>query len=436
MSTCDPSEEPSIDTAAALQALSALEYQTGELDEYLARIAESVSRLLGIDWSVVTLAENPGFDRILASSKDIGAAAEKTYALHGTVTAQVIDRGQSLCVADTATAPQHGTLPEGYRAYVGVPLRTSDGRTIGTICSFHAQPRQFSQNHVQITSLFAERAAAAIERFFAFKKLEAFNSRLEELVDERTRQLKETQSQLVERERLAAIGEFASMITHEVRSPLSTIDMALDYLQQGDLPAGAVKRVGLASQESRRLQVLLSEILAFAKPQSLHRHSLDLDALITEALLPLSELAESGRRTIDYRCQADATVALVDRDKFIQVLTNLVSNAFQATSDDQSVAVTLCAEPEPGWIALEVRNPGQIAERDLDRLTEPFFTTRAQGTGLGLAIVKRIIDAHEGRLEISSDPLVGVCVKASFPADVGPLSAEAGDHSAAGPSSR
>ncbi len=424
MSTSDPSEDPSIDTAAALQALSALEYQTGELDDYLARIAESVSRLLGIDWSVVTLAETPGFDRILASSKDIGDAAEQTYALHGTVTAQVIDRGQSLCVVDTVAAPQHGTLPAGFRAYVGVPLRTSDGRTIGTICSFHGQPRQFSQRHVQITSLFAERAAAAIERFFAFQELEAFNGKLEELVDERTRQLKETQSRLVQQERLAAIGEFASMITHEVRSPLSTIDMALDYLQQGDLPAGAVKRMRLAAQESRRLQALLSEILAFAKPQSLQRQSLDLDALIATSLQTLSALPESTCRAIDYRRQSDATVAYVDRDKFIQVLTNLVSNAIQATTEGQAIAVTLCAASEPGWVAVEVRNPGHIAETDLDRLTEPFFTTRAQGTGLGLAIVKRIVEAHQGWLEISADPQLGICVKVTLPSDAGMLSVE------------
>ncbi|MCB1772136.1 MAG: GAF domain-containing protein [Gammaproteobacteria bacterium] len=413
MSERDENGLAGMDLVEVMAALGGLEYQTGELDDYLVRIAESVSRLLGIEWSVVTLSDTPGQDRILASSRDIGEAANQTYSLHGTVTARVMDCGKPLCVADTRAAPEQGTLPEGYRAYIGVPLRVSDGTTIGTICSFDAKPREFSPVQVQVASLFAERAAAAIERFFAFRELKVFNEGLEALVDERTVELKQAQQQLVQQERLAAIGEFASMITHEIRSPLSTIEMALGYLQDSDLPNDAAKRVRLASKESGRLQSLLSQILLFAKPHAMLREGLDVDVLLRDVIDTVAEWPEHANRRIDYVCRSLSPAVHGDRDKLTQVVANLLLNALQATVSGQLVSVLL--DDARDGLRLEVRNPGTIPDADLARLTKPFFTTKSRGTGLGLAIVQRIVEAHAGHLQIGSDRTHGVSVVVTLP---------------------
>ena len=415
----DASEDSPIDTTTALGLLGALEYQSGELENYLSRIAVSVSQLLEIDWSVVTLSETPGFDRILASSKDIGAAADETYPLHGTVTEQVMNKGQPLCVSDTDASPESGSVPKGFRSYIGVPLRISDGRIIGTICSFHGRPRQFTQQHVQVAGLFAERAAAAIERFSAFRKLEEFNEQLEALVEERTRELNQTHSKLVQQERLAAIGEFASMITHEIRSPISTITMALDYVQRDTLSAGARKRIQLAIVECERLQSLLNEILLYAKPHLLRCEQLDLDVLISETIEKVSQLHESEHGRIDYRCVTASTATRGDRDKLRQLFINLISNACQAVSSQQTVSIVLSRSTQQDGLKITVSNPGSIPERNLAKLTEPFFTTKVGGTGLGLAIVKRIVDSHDGELQIRSDSHQGVSVTVTLPSNDG-----------------
>ena len=141
----------------ALEVLAALSYRSGELRDYLGEVARGVSELLGVDWSVVTLCRD-GYDRVLASSIDIGEAADRAYALHGTVTGTVADTGQALVVEDSDATPELGTVPAGYHAYLGVPLRALDGRIIGTICSFHRRPRNLdSAKCLQMSQIFCAR---------------------------------------------------------------------------------------------------------------------------------------------------------------------------------------------------------------------------------------------------------------------------------------
>lgn len=172
-----------------LEVLSSLSYRTGELRPYLQAVACGVSELLAIDWSVVTLCHN-GFDRILASSLDIGEAANRAYELHGTLTGTVVERRCSLVVEDTQTNSEYGKAPEGYRAYLGVPLRSPVGEVIGTICSFHGQARCFTPEEVQLAEIFAERAATAIDNYELYQRQLRLNASLRES-EERFRTLVE-----------------------------------------------------------------------------------------------------------------------------------------------------------------------------------------------------------------------------------------------------
>ena len=259
------------------------------------------------------------------------------------------------------------------------------------------KPMDKSDDAKSLLQIFAVRASAELERQRAQAKAD------------------HTQRILAERERLASIGEFASMISHEIRSPLSTIGMALEYVQ-GDNPSDkAMKRIKLAITEKDRLQSLLNEILLFAKPHLLNREPIDLDALIRETISTLEQGPESEHRQIDYRSEDRPVSVSGDRDKLMQVLINLVSNACQAVSKDDRVTIVLSDIPQRGKISIEVRNPGNIPSENLEKLTQPFFTTKSQGTGLGLAIAKRIVDAHDGQLQIQSDAQHGVCASIRLP---------------------
>jgi PAS domain S-box-containing protein len=179
-----------------LAILSSLSYRTGELSYYLREVAQGVSELIGLDWSVVTYCQDE-CERILASTIDLGEAASAVYSLHGSLTGTVVKTGTPLVVENALTCTDYGKAPEGYQAYLGVPLRTSMGEVIGTICSFQRQPRHFTEAEVQLAALFAERAATAIDNYQLYQQQQRFNEMLEAEVMKRTLELRAAQSELL-----------------------------------------------------------------------------------------------------------------------------------------------------------------------------------------------------------------------------------------------
>ncbi|MBM0745334.1 PAS domain-containing protein (plasmid) [Phormidium sp. CLA17] len=172
-----------------LEVLSSLSYRTGELSSYLQEVAQGLSELMELDWSVVTFCKDDS-ERILASTINLGESADEMYSLHGSLTGTVVKTGQPLVVEDATTCTNYGNAPEGYRAYLGVPLRTPAGEVIGTICSFQHQPRYFTEAEVQLAKLFAERAATAIDNYHLYQQQQQVNKQLEaEIKDRRQAQI-------------------------------------------------------------------------------------------------------------------------------------------------------------------------------------------------------------------------------------------------------
>lgn len=236
--------------------------------------------------------------------------------------------------------------------------------------------------------------------------------RAEAQVVERTSELNETRHQLLEKERLAAIGEFAAGIVHEIRNPLSTLTMALDYFNRTELPEAARRRAIVAGEEAARLQRLLSEILLYAKPQELVMKELSVDHLISDCVATFRELPVAQGHVLVAENKTDGETVLGDLDKLKQVFLNLFSNACEASTQEDRVLfkVDMLAKSKIRFAVINQGDP--IPEPVLARICEPFLTTKPQGTGLGMAIVRRIVDAHQGSLEISSNSDKGteVCV--------------------------
>jgi signal transduction histidine kinase len=397
-----------------LEVLSSLSYRRGEveIDHYLHEIASSVSHLLELDWSVVTLCAN-GTERVMASSLDLGPG-EEVYSLHGSLTETVVTTGRTLTVADAAIHPGYGCPPEGYASYLGVPLRTYSGDVIGTICSFCHQPRDYTIEEVRTVELFAERAATAIDNYQLYQQQRQFNEFLEMEVAKRTEELKAAQAQLIERERLAAIGEFAAMIVHEIRNPLTTISMGLSYFLKICTTEGDRERLQLILDESSRLQALLREILLYAKPQVLHLEEFELNAWLKHLCISLAAMPEASDRELEYLSPPFSWLIVADKDKLKQVLINLTRNAFEAIP--QGEKVTCSSQCRGNQIYLHVHNGGEpIPAEVIPKLTQPFYSTKNEGTGLGLAIVKRIIEAHGGLLSIQSQSNTGTIITITLP---------------------
>jgi len=393
--------------------LSSLNYRTGELGIYLHNIACGVSELIGVDWTVVTFCQE-GFETVLASSLEMGEG-EHVYSLHGLLTGTVIQIGHSLAVEDTQKHPEYGQAPEGYCAYLGIPLRTAGSEVIGTICSFNRQPRDFTKEEIQIVELFAERAATAIDNYHLYQQQCQFNHILEAEVEKRTAELRAAQAKLLEQERLAAIGEFAAIIVHEIRNPLTTMIMGLKYFRKIILTESVQERLALALSESSRLERLLSEILLYAKPQALQLYELNVNEFIHELLVSIREMPEALERQIEFIPASSVVKILGDKDKLKQVFINIIRNACEAVAAGDVVKWKVdCSHTEK--VCINVHNGGEpIPSEVLTNLCQPFFSTKPCGTGLGLAITKRIVNAHGGELLICSEPLTGTTVSVQLP---------------------
>ncbi len=226
--------------------------------------------------------------------------------------------------------------------------------------------------------------------------------------------------QLVENTRLANIGQFASGIVHEIRNPLATISLALEHIRGLEaLPPGAGKRVELASAEVARLERLLADILLYAKPLTLDREPQDLVELLAETIATESEDQEG----IEIR-SAPCPLVPADRDRIRQVLINLVRNAQQASPVGSPVRIR-CRPSGAGWVEVEIANQGPvIPQKMLERVFEPFYTSKNRGTGLGLPIVQRIVDAHGGEIELVSDEENGTRAILRLPSVAGAVNAE------------
>ena len=397
-----------------LEVLSSLSHRTGEFRVYLKEIANGVSELIDVDSSVITICEE-GSGKILASNIDMGED-NGPISLHGQLTGTVVNSGQCLVVEDTNVSTKYGRAPEGCRAYLGIPLRTSQGNVMGTICCFHQKPRKFSAQQIETVELFAERAATAIDNHNLYQQQREFNQILEAEVNRKTQELQAAQAKLVEQERLAAIGEFAASIVHEIRNPFSTIKLVLEYFNKIDLSAQVKKRLNLAVDEAKRLEKLLKEILLYAKPQVLEVSQIDINQCINKVL----ELQKSQpvviNKNIDFYPAQTCPKIQGDEDKIKQVLINIVQNACEAIDSGEQVKLQVDSNLNHQEVCIQVRNGGKpIPSNILPLLTQPFFSTKSSGTGLGLAITKRIVEAHNGEFLIESNAEEGTLVTVKLP---------------------
>ncbi len=397
-----------------IELLAALSYRSRDLDQYLHDIACGVSRLLQSDWSIVTVCQG-ATGQVVASSLVLNEG-DNGFSMHGTLVGEVTQTGRSLIIEDARLDLKPCKPPEAYLGYMGVPLRTVQGEISGTICSFFRQPRQFSEDAIRTAELFAERAATAIDNYRLYQQQQQFNELLEQEVAHRTEELRVAQARLVERERLAAIGEFATMIVHEVRNPLTTIMMGLQYAKRQLSDALADDRLSLSLSEVDRLQQLLNEILLYAKPQLLQLATINISEFLRELLEQIHELPEVSDRLIELKIVSLEVEVLGDVNKLKQVFINLFRNACEAIAPGDTVTCELIQGTNPTQICIRIHNGGEpIPAKILPRLTEPFCSTKPSGTGLGLAIVKRIVMAHGGELSIQSEALAGTTVNVQLP---------------------
>ncbi len=228
--------------------------------------------------------------------------------------------------------------------------------------------------------------------------------------------LEQVQRELSSKKQLAAVGELAAAIAHEVRNPLAIIVNAVAGLRRQSLQEeDRHTLLGIVDEETARLNRLVTDLLRFARPVSIRRTSVSLAELVRRA-----ELSRGTDHKFEITIPDEPHLKTVQADANLLrlVFDNLVSNACQSMPEGGTVRIivgngTLKEEP---CIRIEIADEGHgMDEAVLSRAVDPFFTTRPSGTGLGLSIVQRIVAAHGGELHIDSEPQRGTTVGLLLP---------------------
>ena len=218
----------------------------------------------------------------------------------------------------------------------------------------------------------------------------------------------------VERERLAALGEAAGVMAHEVRNPVGAIMNSLALLERENCTAPAGRTLlGIIAEETTRLEQLVTQLLELGRPLLPRPRAYPLEELTRQAVRLLAGRGELGDRSLEMPA-SDETLAWIDPDLTELALVNVLRNAAQSTG--KHARLRLSIETTDVWArwTLDDDGPG-IPDEIVRRLGQPFVTTRATGTGMGLAVVRRIVEASGGRLSVARAELGGAQVSLDFP---------------------
>jgi len=218
------------------------------------------------------------------------------------------------------------------------------------------------------------------------------------------------EERLRQNEKLAAVGQLAAGIAHEIRNPLASMSASIEMLKEGmpheKADSENQKLMDIAIREIDRLNRLVSEFLDFVKPEKFIPKPVDLRVLISEVVAAISRNKDLRRLTFKEE-YSEGVIASGSENKLKQVVWNLLTNAVQAMTSSGVITVG-CAKAPLGRVKFWIEDQGQGMSDDVQaHLYEPFFTTKDKGTGLGLATAYKIIESHHGEMRVSSKVHIG-----------------------------
>jgi signal transduction histidine kinase len=263
---------------------------------------------------------------------------------------------------------------------------------------------------------FAQQAGLAIHNAFMYQELKAFSQQMEEKIQKTTADLRRTEAQLIRSEKFAALGQLAAGIAHEIRNPLTSINILIHSLTE-KLPTenSQWEDLKVIEEEILRINEIVDQFLRFAKPASPLFEKADLVPIIEETFQLVRPQIKRGKISVQKEFEPLPFVT-VDKEQIKQVILNLLINAIQAMPKGGRLVLSSRVSREGYWVELTVQDSGiGIPPEDLDKLFDPFFSTKEGGIGLGLSIAHRIVDQHHGKIEVDSNPGKGTRFTISLP---------------------
>ncbi|WP_198026503.1 ATP-binding protein [Bradyrhizobium sp. ARR65] len=403
------------------EVLRAIASSPHDLQPVFETILDSATRLCRVESAALRLSEEGGARRVAQRLAPDAAArwtGPPTLAPRGTFLGDLATRKTALHIPDIAQHESYlrgdptvvaGVDLAGLRTQLSVPL-LKDDHVIGYIGLARRRRQPFTDREIALVTDFARQATIALD------------------ITRRERELRKVQSELARANRVAILGQLAASIAHELRQPLTSLaangDAGLNWLAMQPPNLGQAKRSFEAIvADSRRANSIVNGLMGLTKKKAPRKECLDINHAIMEvAALIQSEALKNGV-SIDTRLAPRLPPLRGDRVQLQQVILNLTVNAIQAMSSlsGSKRELEISTERTENGVRVACRDTGPgLTPESLDRLFEPFYTTRPDGVGLGLSICRSIVQAHGGRLWATAAEPNGALFQFTIPADQGP----------------
>jgi signal transduction histidine kinase len=337
---------------------------------------------------------------------------------------RVAATGQSVLVNNLSEDPFYLPIPDwDAGSEMCVALKEGD-RILGVVDVESRRKNAFSQNDLLVLESLAGILASVISNAGQYQKLQATVDQLRATrleLQERIAAQRTTESRLVQAAKLAAVGEMAAGIAHELNNPLTTVSGFTELILEG-LPADspARKDLELVLRESHRARDVVRRLLDFARQSESVRARSDINEIVKDVLALVNHLLHTSGVTVITDLPEGMPWVSVDRNQIKQVILNLFHNALHAmpTGGQLHISTKCRNRDHHDWLMVKVSDTGTgISTENLERVFEPFFTTRANegGTGLGLSVSYGIVTDHGGFMEVESQEGKGSSFTVWFP---------------------
>jgi signal transduction histidine kinase len=264
------------------------------------------------------------------------------------------------------------------------------GELIGAIRVANKRSGPFTEEDVRPLSILANNVSVALE-----------NARLYDDLRKQMRQLQDAQEQLVQAAKLAAIGELASNVAHEINNPLTSILGFAELIKEDRDIDSVVKDVDVIEKESLRAKEIVHQLLQFSRKRSLRFTEVDINKILREVIDLISlKLKESRIEILEN--YGNITTVEGDENQLKQVFLNIINNAIYAMGKKGSLDISSSAAD--GNVCVDISDTGGGMPKDiLSRIFEPFFSTKKEkGTGIGLSVSYKIIQGHGGHIDVET----------------------------------
>ncbi len=381
-----------------------------DLEEVLTAAVGGVRRILPVAAGVLVLMdEETGdmiFRKLVAGSHPLMG---RPLPMDRSIIRHVVATGQPYLTNDVSLDPIFSPQVDGWgpqtRAVLCVPLLVRE-QVIGALELADKIGGPFTETDRDLLQTLAGSVAVAVE-----------NAQLYAEVNDYARALERSQAQLIQAEKMAAIGRLAASIAHEINNPLQAIHNTIHLAMTDHLPPE--KRgeyLGMAQKEVERLIEIVQRMLEFYRPSKGGIVQTDVNCLLRDALAIADKRLQHGRIRVSARFADGLPPILGVPDQLTQVFLNIIINAVEAMPEGGDLRVGTLLTDDRRWVlvAFQDSGPGLTAEQ-IAHIFEPFYTTKPSGTGLGLAISYGIVERHGGTIEVSSQPGQGATFVVRLP---------------------